>query len=162
MKFDLSDEFSNLIDRCSSALVRSAQPVQIIYGSTDIAMYETQNEDALSKAIGEGANVYAIWTKSDLEERWKLEYLGQRKSKCSRERIKQHLFRKSERTESKLERVREAVRLGRNVAISTILVWPDYLRTSVEQALIEEHKTTAGWVEWNTHGNKKRKKVVAG
>lgn len=161
MTFDLTEEFSKLVDRCSPALITNALPVQIVYGSTDIAMFETQNESALSQAIGEGANVYAIWTRSDLEAQWTLEYLGQRKRENSKERIKQHLFRKSEGTESKLERVREAVRLGRRVGISTILVWPDFLRTSVEQALIEKHKATTGWVKWNTHGNKKRKNVAA-
>jgi len=122
-------------------------------------MYAERNEGALSRAIGEGANIYAIWTRSNSGERWKLEYVGQRKNECSRERIKQHLFRKSERTESKLELIREAVGQSLDVAISTILVWPDCLRTSVEQALIEKHKTTEGWMEWNTHGNKKRPKT---
>jgi hypothetical protein len=57
MKFDLTTEFSELIKRCSPVLLIKDNPVEIAYGGIDLATYEKVNDEALTKAIGEGANV---------------------------------------------------------------------------------------------------------
>jgi hypothetical protein len=89
--------------------------------------------------------------------KWRLEYIGQRKQSGCRERLRQHLFKKDPRTESKLDKVKEAVASGARIGVTTILVTPDCIRTSVEQGLIEMHRSKKDFLAWNKHG---RGKVV--
>lgn len=158
MTHDLTEAFNAFVERCESSLV-GCTPIEIVYASSDLHSAESGNEAALSSAINGGGNVYAIWTRMRSDPEWILEYIGQRKRQACRERLKQHLFRKNGRTESKLGKVREAVRSSRLIGITTILVTPDELRTSVEQALIKRLEGNPGWLTWNSHGRTKLKVV---
>lgn len=156
MTHDLTDVFNSFIEKCQSSLI-GCKPIEIAYVSDDLHAAEPANEAALSSAINGGGNVYAIWTKTKSDTEWTLEYIGQRKRHACRERLKQHLFRKNGRTESKLRKVRDAVKASRLIGITTILVTPDELRTSVEQALIKKLEGKPGWLTWNSHGRTKLK-----
>lgn len=149
MKLDLVREFGELV-RCAKAELTYEKGItQIKYPYSKISDNYEWNSAAIDKILQNGANIYALWTMDD-NTHWHLVYVGQRKSKEIRSRLIQHLFKKSEKTGSQLQNISEAVSQKLKIGISTILVEPDELRTSVEERLITEFKSL-GLCKWNIH-----------
>jgi hypothetical protein len=156
MHFDLTDVMEPFIQKCSKALI-DRKPVEVRYTGAvdDLRQHAASNKEVLATILGKGANLYAIWTKPGDSNEWVPEYIGQRSKSSCAARLREHLFWKHEKTESKIARIREAVKAGRQVAVTTILVTPDCLRRAVEEALIDRHGKNTGWLRWNKHGRTK-------
>lgn len=105
------------------------------------------NHEFLSSLQGK-ANVYALFVRQNLTVEWIPVYVGQRKSANLRERLTQHLIRKSAQTGSMLEAVKAAVSAGQRVGISFIKVEPESLRLFIEEAIIIAREDG---LPWNTH-----------
>ena len=106
-------------------------------------MIDATNENRLL-ATG---NIYFIFSNAVLK------YIGQRKSKGIKTRLKQHFegssFSVDERgvqngTVSKWNLVKEELALGNSITFKTIFVKPETLRTTIELELIEVYKP-----KWN-------------
>lgn len=152
MPVNVEQEFIAWIDLCSQALDTADARVSIQYTGDDFvgAGRRPENVAALNKLFVGEKNIYAIWLKQPEDSEWQLMYIGQRKTSACRQRVRQHLFSAPMGTESKLKRVQDAVRGGHEIALSAILVQPDYMRRSIEEALIVRYRTL-GCAQWNTH-----------
>jgi hypothetical protein len=107
--------------------------------------FEEQDEDLLVN-VSKRALIYAIH--EEIESKWHLTYIGQTQAKTSRQRIRNHLFKKHEETGSKLAKVTECIKKAHKIGISIVEMEPDYMRLPIEEILIEEKKP-----EWNIHKN---------
>lgn len=148
--------FESLVSDAETALLRRA-PATISYtDTTDFGANSQLNEDVIAREVGEGANIYALWSRArDSEENsWQVMYIGQRTRKRVIKRIKQHLFSVPSGTQSKLEQVKQLVMNGNEIGISAVLVTPDSMRLSVEDQLIFKNTNSETDLPWN---NKSRK-----
>ena len=80
--------------------------------------------------------------------RYRLRYIGQSKSRYARQRLRNHLFIKSDRTGAMLDKIKVHVGSGGFVGVSWASIEPEALRHYVEERLIERHPES----DWNTHG----------
>jgi len=76
-------------------------------------------------------------------------YVGQRSKGNVIERIKQHLFKTPNGTQSKFEKVKKLVASNHHIGISSILITPDPLRLSVEDQLIYTNTNNDSDLPWN-------------
>ena len=107
--------------------------------------------DIIDKLIvGKNICIYGILIKNkEIGSKWELKYIGVRKSREIKQRLKQHFVNKSDQTNSQLARISKLdgkAILGLKLAnIADIK-----LRNYYEEKLIEDFKPG-----WNSHGNKK-------
>ena len=153
------DGLEQFADRCAEALFAS-DPIEIVYpeGSSHenwpVDKICKLNKSVLKGLRGNG-NLYAIHARrSEEEATWNPVYVGERESEALRERITQHLIKKSDGTGSKLAKVKKAVSEGHKIAISYIKIEPEALRLYVEETIISNN---GNLLRWNTHGVKKHK-----
>ncbi len=152
------NDFDSLISTANKSLLHRA-PASITYTNTDdLSQNITINEPVIAQEVGDDANVYAIWSRASNSDKWEVMYIGQRSKGNVIERIKQHLFKTPNGTQSKLEKVTELVALNHHIGISTILISPDALRLSVEDQLIFINTNNGSDLPWN---NKSRNVSVA-
>lgn len=143
------DDFNSLISDANTALLGRA-PATIRYSDTnDLAANAQQNQAVIAQEVGEGANIYALWSRTADKDPWTVMYIGQRTSDFVIERIKQHLFKLPSGTQSKLDQVRQLVQAGKQIGISAILVEPDPMRLSVEDQLIFKNTNSETDLPWN-------------
>lgn len=109
------------------------------------------NETTLASLSG-SANVYAIFTAERNSEFFSLRYIGKTTRRLARERIKNHLIKKDERTGAKLQEVMSHVKAGGKVKISWVKIEPESLRNYVEEELILRH----GEADWNRENRPSR------
>jgi hypothetical protein len=141
--------FDSLLLDADTALLRRA-PTTIIYtNSTDLNANASINEAVITQEVGEGANLYALWSRDSDSDLWRVMYIGQRTRQFVVERIKQHLFQTPRGTQSKIEAVRQRVQSGKTIGLSTILVTPDPVRLSVEDQLIFRNTNAETDLPWN-------------
>jgi hypothetical protein len=137
------------VDQANEALLKR-EPVAIKYESIDdLSLNAEMNIKALEQEVGEGANIYAIWSKESKADTWHVMYIGQRTKQFVLERINQHLFKTPKGTNSKIEHVKDLLQNGSQVGVSTILVEPDPLRLSVEVQLIFRNTDKSTQLPWN-------------
>ena len=130
------NDFDTLVSDANSILLHRA-PSSITYSNPDeLSKNETINDATIAQEVGDGANIYAIWSRASNSDQWEVMYIGQRSKGKVIERIKQHLFKTPNGTQSKLAKVKELVAINHQIGISTILITPDPLRLSVEDQLI--------------------------
>ena len=88
-------------------------------------------------------------------------YIGTRHSSAGLSRLRDHLFRVSSGTKSKLEEVRNIVRAGALVGVALILVKPESLRLAVEEELLQANSRCIGQLPWNKRSVVARRKRLA-
>jgi hypothetical protein len=110
----------------------------------DSAVFDGANELLLS-SVSDDANVYAIFTAAESSDLFSLRYIGKTTRRLARQRLRNHLIKKSDETGAKLDRVVEHVRSGGSVKISWVKIDPESLRNYVEEELIARHQEA----DWN-------------
>ncbi len=90
-------------------------------------------------------NLYGILIKELNSEEWELKYIGQRKSKFIKDRLRQHLIKKHIKTGAQLDNVNRSLKIGRQIGIKLFAVEPDELRQYYEQKLLQNIQN----VNWN-------------
>ena len=147
----INADLAQLIQRCKETLLHS-EPVVIAHGD----LSDLRN-NSLPDTLGlNPINLYALWSRKKGEGKWHLQYIGQRSAKHGWARVKQHLFHKPAGTESKLQRVREALESGHEFGVTYLLVEPDYLRLSVEDEVIRQVTEKNGALPWNKRSRGKK------
>ena len=102
------------------------------------------NEEAsLPQEIPNKCGIYARWVNDELK------YIGTvRKKQGLRGRLTQHLIKCPEKTQSKLELVKESMDNEHKIDVSFIIVKPEPFRLALEDELIRKARTK-GLVAWN-------------
>lgn len=116
--------------------------------SASVARIKELNEHILG-SLRNKANLYAIYTRRDSRQPWVPVYVGHSKSKEMRSRITAHMIKKDDGTGAQLEQVMAAVRSGRSLAVSFLLIKPDSLRLVVEDCILNDPESE---FLWNTNG----------
>lgn len=102
------------------------------------------NKSILDSVSG-SANLYAIFTGEAGKTESVPRYFGKTTKKLARQRITNHLFRKHEKTGSKLAQVVAHTCEGGTVEIAWVEVRPESLRNYLEEELILRHPEA----DWN-------------
>ncbi|QAY87994.1 hypothetical protein [Pseudomonas arsenicoxydans] len=106
---------------------------------------------SILESVAGSANLYAIFTGACGEAEHSLRYFGKTTKKLARQRIRNHLFRKSEQTGSKLAQVVAHACGGGTVEIAWVEVHPESLRNYLEEELIIRHPEA----DWNRENRAK-------
>lgn len=147
-------ELSDFAEICSKTLFAEVHyqfifPKECSLQNWPVGKIKSTNEMFL-KTLRHRANIYAIFIRSPgTDNKWNHIYVGQRKSVELRDRITQHLIKKSCETGSMLGNIKASVDEGKEIGLSFIKVEPETLRLFVEETIIAKHKKD---LEWNTHG----------
>ena len=95
------------------------------------------------------ALVYSIHVKENGS--WKCMYVGQTQADTSRNRIRNHLFKKDHRTGSMLEKIKSIYKTQK-IGISAVEIQPAIIRHPVESIIIA--KNYGELLQWNKDGTK--------
>lgn len=141
--------FGSLVSDANTALLGRA-PTAIAYTNTDdFSANAVLNEAVIAQEVGAGANIYAVWSRDGDANPWRAMYIGQRTQQFVVERIKQHLFKAPNGTQSKIEQVKQLVLDGQQIGITAVLITPDPVRLSVEDQLIYRNTNNQTELPWN-------------
>ena len=87
-----------------------------------------------------------MYTKKKDSNKWNLRYVGQRKSSYIKQRLKEHLVKKHEKTGSKLSKIDDELFQGNEVGIKLMRIEPEELRLYYESKLLANTE-----LDWNIH-----------
>jgi len=151
-------QIDDFIARVEKALLHST-PTPVNY----VDRVDLANNTLPDTLAGKQFNLYAIWVRECGSSEWSLRYIGERSTRKSTgegcKRLQEHLFKKPhERTGSQLEKVREAIARGAELAVTTVLAAPESMRLAAEEELIGR-SFAQGHLLWNTHGRPARSKA---
>lgn len=151
------EEFLSQVER---HLLDPEQRVSVSFPSTATTPWDGDALTRANKSILEGvsgtANLYAIFTGARSETECSLRYFGKTIKKLARQRITNHLFRKHEKTGSKLAQVVAHACNGGTVEIAWVEVRPESLRNYLEEELILRHPEA----DWNRENRARIKASV--
>ncbi len=149
MKFQHKDKLDNFLFLIDQRLTDENSRTPVVFTSQYISSWDgdklaDENEVLLANASGK-ANVYMLFTAAKGSIDFKLRYIGKTKRKLARQRLRNHLFKKSKGTGAKLEAVKSHVNAGGTIKISWITIEPESLRNWAEEELISSHPEA----DWN-------------
>ena len=91
-------------------------------------------------------NIYGILIRNSTKNsEWNLKYIGQRKSKEIKSRLKQHLIKHNEKTGAQLNNIENEMKNGSEIGVILFAIKPDELRQYYEQKLLNKF----GGILWN-------------
>jgi hypothetical protein len=148
MRYRHIESLEEFLDQVDQKLMSEDRQIQLSYPENSVSPWSADsiglaNESILSELAG-AANVYAIFTASGSSECFALRYIGKTTKKLARQRIRNHLIKKHEKTGAKLKDVERHIKAGGKLAISWVGVEPESLRNYIEEELIRRH-TNADW-----------------
>jgi hypothetical protein len=121
----------------------------VSYPQNSISPWNAHHLDAANQkildAISGTVNVYAIFTAPNNASSFSLRYIGKTTRKLARQRVRNHLIKKHEKTGAKFQNVKTHVLSGGQVKISWLEIEPESLRNHLEEELINKHKEA----DWN-------------
>ncbi|AVR46025.1 hypothetical protein C7S20_12600 [Christiangramia fulva] len=123
--------------------VLNYQEVENYFNNNQNILQVSKNKEIdfsiISKLINDSfpkPNIYGIFIKDSEEVEWTLKYIGQRKSKYIKDRLRQHLIKKHKRTGAQFDRVKIELKAGKEIGIKLYSIKPDELRQFYEQKLL--------------------------
>jgi hypothetical protein len=132
-------------------LFKECNIVEVIYLPVGIEESAKSNEVLLKDSSMKNI-VYAIWEKVKGESNFEVKYVGHAKSNGSRTRLRNHLFKKHEKTGSKLKYVTDSITSDNNIGVTFVEIDPGYFRSAIEEYIIG---STPDLV-WNIHSKSKK------
>ena len=117
--------------------------------------FDVHNQDFLS-TIARKPLVYCIWT-GKTQDSFEPKYIGHVGNQQSRQRLRNHLTKKHNRTGAQLKNTILALKEKNVVGISYVITDPHYMRKALEDYLIEKHSDK---LQWNKVGKTKNKKAI--
>lgn len=155
MRYEQIETLEKYLGDVEVELLKEEHHSPIIYPNESISDWNdigilTANLNIL-KALAGTANVYAIFTAQRDSESFSLRYIGKTTRKLARERIKNHLIKKHEKTGAKLKEIVSHIQSGGKVKISWVKIEPESLRNYIEEELILRH-SEADWNRENRQG----------
>jgi hypothetical protein len=154
MKYDQIETLVAYLRNVETALLKEDSRSLVIYAKENVSSWNAERIDVANQKLLDSvsgvANVYAIFTALQNSDSFSLRYIGKTTRKLARQRIRNHLIKKDEKTGAKLEHIKALVRSGGSVKISWVKIEPESLRNYVEEELINEHTEA----DWNKHKGK--------
>ena len=157
MEYQYIEHLESFVEKIDRYLHEDANQVLVDFTASKYSIWNSEeflkaNNNLLS-ALSCKANVYAIFTANTNSENYCLRYIGKTTKKLARQRIRNHLFKKSKKTGSKLNKVTDHIQSGGKIKISWVGIEPESLRNYVEEELIRNHKGAT----WNRENAKKHR-----
>lgn len=140
-------DIRSLVERAQHELIK-AVPIPVTHHDVENLASSAHPEAVLGRTF----NLYALGSRKGRESPWTLMYIGERHSSAGLSRLRDHLFKVSSGTQSKLQEVREVVRAGGQMGVTLILVRPESLRLTVEEELLLLNSRYVGQLPWNKKG----------
>jgi len=151
-QLDCTDEFNELVGNCESALFNQ-EKIEFYHKGCELEEMKKafkQNIEQMN-LLDSNTNIYALWSKS-INGDWNLKYIEQRKRGSIKQRIREHLFYKNEKTGSQLKNIQKEIKNGNNIGVTVVAVFPDELRSAIEESLISKQDNKS---LWNIHSSGK-------
>ncbi|HCN46790.1 MAG TPA: hypothetical protein DIT18_14965 [Pseudomonas sp.] len=155
MNYEHIESLTAYLDTIDHALLHEHQRKLVSYPKQSVLPWD---HDALIKEnamllneLGGSANIYAIYTSQTQDSDFTLRYIGKTTRSLARQRIKNHLFNKHEKTGSKLQQIISHVSAGGYVKVSWVRIEPESLRNYLEEELINRHRCA----DWNRENAKR-------
>ncbi|NHV28774.1 hypothetical protein [Burkholderia sp. D-99] len=149
MKYEQLKSLEEYLEKVEAALLQEERRISFKYPQQSISPWNAQQLDAENEStldlVAGCANVYAIFTAPRDSNVFTLRYIGKTTRKLARQRVRNHLIKKNERTGAKLENIVTHVQSGGLVKISWVTIEPESLRNYIEEELISRHKEA----DWN-------------
>jgi hypothetical protein len=149
MPYECISSLEEYLTQVEAILLSKGKRVAVNFPLASVSPWDgdmlAEANEALLAQVSRSANLYAIFTAACGVKGHSLRYLGKTTRKLARQRIRNHLFRKHEKTGSKLARVISHVCDGGTVEIAWVSVWPESLRNYLEEELILRHPEA----DWN-------------
>jgi hypothetical protein len=149
MKYRHIEYLEEFLDQADQRLMAADRLIELSYPDSSLSSWNADdislaNESILSELSG-AANVYAIFTATRNSEQFALRYIGKTTKKLARQRIRNHLIKKHERTGAKLREVEQHITASGKLAISWVGIEPESLRNYIEEELIRRYPGA----DWN-------------
>jgi hypothetical protein len=149
MKYEHIEELETFLRSVECALLREDNRSLVSYPQGRVSPWDAIELDKVNKsildAVSGSANVYAIFTAPQNSGSFSLRYIGKTTRTLARQRIRNHLIKKNDKTGAKLHNVKRHVLSGGQVKISWLKIEPESLRNYLEEELIDRHKEA----DWN-------------
>lgn len=149
MKYEQLQSLEEFLRKVETALLKEDARTPVKYPQQSITPWDAAKLDAenqsLLDSVSGAANVYAIFTAPKGTIDFSLRYIGKTTQKLARQRIRNHLITKNEKTGAKLWKVISHVQSGGSVKLSWVAIEPESLRNYIEEELINRHKEA----DWN-------------
>ncbi|TLP78101.1 hypothetical protein FEA48_02595 [Pseudomonas nitroreducens] len=157
MQYDQIASLEEFLSQVEQRLLDPGQRVSVSFPASATIPWDgdalARANKALLECVSGSANLYAIFTGELGRAESVLRYFGKTTKKLARQRITNHLFRKHEKTGSKLAQVMAHACDGGTVKISWIEIRPESLRNYLEEELILRHPEA----DWNRENRSKIK-----
>lgn len=149
MKYEHIETLEKYLSLVEAKLLQEEIRFFVDYPEESVSPWNTEqleaaNNTLFTEAAG-SANIYAIFTAPKNSENFSLRYIGKTTRKLARQRLRNHLIKKHEKTGAKLKNIVQHVQAGGRVKISWLKIEPESLRNYVEEELIKKHKEA----DWN-------------
>ena len=149
MKYEQIETLEKFLSNVETALLLEENRSLVSYPHDSVSPWNTDQLDAANQKILDSAsgiaNVYAIFTAPKNSSSFSLRYIGKTTRNLARQRIRNHLIKKHEKTGAKLKDIEEHVLSGGAVKISWLKIEPESLRNYIEEELINRHQEA----DWN-------------
>lgn len=144
MKYEKLQSLENFLSNVEAELLKADARTLVKYSPQNIEPWnakqiDAENQDLLDSVSG-AANVYAIFTAPKDTNEFTLRYIGKTKKRLARQRIRNHLIIKNEKTGAKLYEIISHVQAGGLVQLSWVNIEPESLRNYIEEELINRNK----------------------
>lgn len=143
MRYRQIESLEEFLGQVDQILMAEDRRVELSYPDSSVSPWNADNigrvnESTLSALSGK-ANVYAIFTAPKNSDAFSLRYIGKTTKTLARQRIRNHLIKKDERTGAKLKEVERHIKAGGKLAISWVEIEPESLRNYIEEELIRRY-----------------------
>lgn len=147
MRYREIESLEEFLDQVDQSLMADDRRVELSYPDSSQSPWNADDigrQRVILSELSGAANVYAIFTAKKNSERFSLRYIGKTTRKLARQRIRNHLIKKHERTGAKLKEVERHIKVGGKLAISWVEIEPESLRNYIEEELIRRYPD-ANW-----------------
>ena len=148
MQYECISSLEEYLAQVEASLLSQDKRLAVNFPQASVSPWDgnalAKANQALLAQVSRSANLYAIFTAASGSKEHSLRYIGKTTQKLARQRITNHLFRKHEKTGSKLAQVVAHACDGGAVEIAWVSVRPESLRNYLEEELILRHPE-AGW-----------------
>ena len=149
-------QLEKMFSKVETFLFDKSKIRNIIYYDKDcITDFDKNNKEFLSD-INNKSVVYCIWSGKSIHD-LKPYYVGHVFETISKQRMIAHFSRKNKATGSQLEKIKKAIEENLVFGATFVQVEPAFIRTSIEEWLIEKHSDI---LAWNIKGKRKPKQSI--
>lgn len=148
--FDKS-QLETMFDEVETLLFDKGKIRNIVYCNKDCVTDFDKNNQEFLNDVNKKSIVYCIWLGTTISD-FRPFYIGHVFETISKQRMIAHFSRKNKATGSQLEKIKVAVEDNMFLGVTFVQIEPAYMRTSIEEWLIEKHSKN---LIWNIKGKRK-------